>query len=142
MDQRPLPYRPFDKEYEFQTSRSGGPGGQHVNKTETKVELRFHVDNSQLLSDEEKEMIKEKQRQRINNDGFLQVFAQEYRSQRQNKELAIKRFFHYLSESLKKKKKRLPTKPSKQAVEKRIKGKKKLGEKKVMRGRVDRRFPE
>jgi ribosome-associated protein len=137
MESRPLAFRPFDKEYEIQTSRSGGPGGQHVNKTETKVELRFHIDNSELLSEEEKAAIKEKQKQRINNDGYLQIFAQEYRSQRQNKELAVKRFLHYLSESLKKKKKRVPTKPSKQAVEKRLKGKKKIGEKKAMRGKVD-----
>lgn len=137
MDHRPLQYRSFEREFLFTTSRSGGPGGQHVNKTETKVELRFHVDNSELLNADEKELVKEKQNRRINSEGFLQVFAQEYRSQKQNKELAIKRFYHYLDESLKKKKKRLPTKPSKKTVEKRLLGKKKLGEKKAFRGKID-----
>jgi ribosome-associated protein len=138
MESRPLAFRPFEKEFEIQTSRSGGPGGQHVNKTETKVELRFHVDRSGLLSEEEKALVKEKQKQRINSDGYMQVFAQEYRSQRQNKDLAVKRFLHFLSESLKKKKKRVSTNPSKQAVEKRLKGKKKHSEKKAMRGKINR----
>jgi protein subunit release factor B len=52
---KPLINRPFEVEFTIHTSRSSGPGGQHVNKTETKVELRFHVENSKLLTDEEKE---------------------------------------------------------------------------------------
>lgn len=136
----PISYRPFDKEYQFFTSRSSGPGGQHANKTDTKVELRFHVDHSRLLSDREKELIKTKQKQRITSDGYLQVFAQEYRSQRQNKELAIKRFLHYLTESLRQNKKRIPTKPSKEIIEKRLKGKKRMAEKKAMRKKLNHRL--
>lgn len=133
----PLHYRPFDKEFEFQTSRSSGPGGQHVNKTETRVELRFHVDQSEALGEEEKQKIKEKQARRINSEGYLQVFAQEYRSQKQNKELAIRRFYNYLEEALKTRKKRIRTKPTKKAVEKRLQGKKAVSQKKATRGKVD-----
>ena len=105
--------RPFSREYFFITSRSSGPGGQHVNKTETKVELRFHVEESKLLSETEKQQIKEKLKHKINTEGFLQVFAQEYRSQKRNKELAEKRFLQYLLKALAVQKKRIPVKPSK-----------------------------
>ena len=134
----PLYTRNFDKEFEFQTSRSSGPGGQHVNKTESRVELRFNVDQSELLSEEEKALIREKQGRRINQEGVLQVFAQEYKSQKQNKDLAIKRFFHYLGESLKKTKKRVATKPSNKAKEKRLDLKKRQSEKKALRGKIDK----
>lgn len=129
--------RPFEKEYFFQTSRSGGPGGQHVNKTESKVELRFHVDSSELLSGPEKEKVKKKLANKINAEGFIQIFAQEYRSQLKNKELAEKRFYHNLARVLKKEKKRIPTKPPKQAKEKRLTKKKQVGEKKAWRSGID-----
>lgn len=134
---QPLKYRPFENEFTIQTSRSGGPGGQNVNKVETKVELRFNVEASQLLSEEEKDKIKEKLKRRITNEGDLQVFAQENRSQQKNKELAKKRFYQYLETALKKKKKRIATKPSKKAKDKRIKAKKKRSEKKATRGKID-----
>ncbi len=134
----PLYTRNFEKEFEFQTSRSSGPGGQHVNKTETRVELRFNVDQSELLSEEEKALIREKQGRRINQEGILQVFAQEYKSQKQNKDLVVKRFYHYLAESLKKTKKRVATKPSKKAKEKRLDLKKRQSEKKALRGKIDK----
>lgn len=133
---KPLNNRPFEEEYEFQTSKSSGPGGQHVNKTETRVELRFHIDSSSLLTNEEKERIKQKLGRRINENGYLQVFAQEYRSQLQNKKMAEKRFYQYLHEALKKRKKRIPTKPSKKSIEKRIHAKKKQSEKKAERARI------
>ena len=95
---KPLISRPFEKEYIFITARSSGPGGQHVNKTETKVELRFNIENSGLLTDNEKEILKEKLKRRINNEGYLQVFAQEYRSQIRNKQLTEKRFYKYISQ--------------------------------------------
>ena len=134
---KPVHNRPFETEYTFHTSRSGGPGGQNVNKLETKVELRFDIDNSSLLSENEKDRIKQKQNRRINSEGIMQVFAQENRSQLKNKELAEKRFYQYLQDSLKKKKTRKPTKPSKQAIEKRIQAKKKQAEKKSRRAKVN-----
>lgn len=134
--QKPVANRPFELEYTIHTSRSSGPGGQHVNKTETKVELRFHIDSSKLLTDEEKELIKAKQKRRINDEGFLIVHAQEHRSQLQNRQLAEKRFYLYIIQSLKKRKKRIPTKPSKQAIEKRIQAKKIQAEKKSQRAKI------
>ena len=134
MQKNPLRYRPFEKEFFFSTARSGGPGGQHVNKTETKVELRFHVERSAYLSNEEKEAISLKLNHKINNEGYLQVFAQEYRSQAKNKEQAEKKFYQYLKQALKKNKKRVPTKITKVSIEKRIQKKKKLSEKKKQRG--------
>jgi ribosome-associated protein len=134
--QKPLRNRPFESEYLINTSRSSGPGGQHVNKTETRVELRFHIDGSQLLTDEEKELIKEKQKRRINDEGYLMVHAQEHRSQLMNRQLAEKRFFQYLTQSLRRSKKRIATKPSKQSVEKRILAKKIRSEKKSQRAKI------
>lgn len=128
--------RPFSKEYIFFTSRSSGPGGQHVNKTETKVELRFHVEGSHLLSETEKQQIKEKLKHKISSEGFLQVFAQEYRSQKKNKELAEKRFLQYLLKALAVRKKRIPVKPSKIMIEKRLKAKKINAERKVNRTKL------
>jgi len=133
---KPIINRPFEQEFIINTSRSSGPGGQHVNKTETKVELRFHIDNSRLLSDEEKELIKEKQKRRINEEGYLIAHAQERRSQLMNRQLAEKRFYQYLVQSLRKRKKRIATKPSKQAVEKRILAKKIRAEKKSQRAKI------
>lgn len=133
---KPIENRPFENEYIIQTSRSSGPGGQHVNKTETKVEIRFHIESSNLLTDEEKELLKEKLKRRINADGYLLVIAQERRSQLMNKQLAEKRFYQYLVQALKKRKKRVPTKPSKMAIEKRIGSKKIRAEKKVHRARI------
>ncbi len=134
---KPIIYRPFFKEYTIHTSRSSGPGGQHVNKTETKVELRFHIDNSQLLSDKEKHEIREKLKRRINNEGYLIVYAQEHRSQAMNKQLAEKRFYQYLVQSLRKRKKRIATKPSRQSIEKRIHAKKVIAEKKTRRAKIN-----
>ncbi|MFO7657327.1 MAG: alternative ribosome rescue aminoacyl-tRNA hydrolase ArfB [Bacteroidales bacterium] len=133
---KPVENRPFENEYIIQTSRSSGPGGQHVNKTETRVEIRFHIENSNLLTNEEKELVKEKLKRRINAEGYLQVFAQERRSQLMNKQLAEKRFYQYLAQALKKRKKRIATKPTKQAVERRITSKKIKAEKKFQRSRI------
>ncbi len=133
----PVTERPFQKEFSFQTARSSGPGGQHVNKTETKVELRFHIDNSQLLTEEEKDVLKKKLANRITNEGFLSITVQEYRSQLKNKQLAVELFMELFQKALKKRKKRIPTRPTKSAVEKRIQGKKKTSEKKSNRGKPE-----
>ena len=128
-----LKHRNFETEFTFNTSRSSGPGGQNVNKVNTKVELRFHVLNSNLLSDEEKQKLITKLVNRINSDGELLVVSQSERSQLKNKEEAIERFYELVAKALKPVKKRKPTRPTKASVEERIKQKKQKSEIKNLR---------
>jgi ribosome-associated protein len=128
-----LKERPFLSELNFKTSRSGGKGGQHVNKTESRVSLFFDVENSQLLSEAEKQMILNKIQTRLNDGNIIQIDVEESRSQQRNKDIAIKRFIELLTESLKRKKKRKVSKPTKAAIKKRLKSKKHKSEKKQNR---------
>lgn len=121
------------RELEFTTSRSSGPGGQNVNKVNTRVTLRFDVVHSDLLGADQKEIIFKKLSAKISVEGILIINSQETRSQLQNKELAIVSFDQLMIKAFTIKKKRRPTKPSKSAVENRIKGKKQAGEKKKWR---------
>jgi ribosome-associated protein len=126
--------RELERELSFQASRSGGAGGQNVNKVASKVELRFHVEDSQLLSDEEKALVQEKLSSRINSEGFLQVVCQAERSQLQNKEQCVARFYELLRQALTRQKKRKATKPTRASVRKRLEGKRRQSDKKASRG--------
>jgi ribosome-associated protein len=131
--QRKLTAALLAHELEFSTARSGGPGGQNVNKVNTKVILKFDVAQSQLLTDEEREIITQKLSASMTNDGVLMVVAQETRSQLTNKEAAVKKLEQMLAKAFVKKKARKATKPSKGAVQDRIKSKKQRSEKKKWR---------
>ena len=123
-------------ELEFTASKSGGPGGQNVNKVNSKITLRFDVTNSQLLSQEEKEKIREKLFNRINNEGELLISAQSKRTQLQNKEAAIIKFNQLMGKAFARKKFRKATKPTKGSVKRRLNEKKKHSEKKKLRQNI------
>ncbi len=127
----------FSDEFTFQTSRSSGPGGQHANKTETRVTLRFNVTESKHLSDEQKERVLQKLANDITEDGELLISNQESRSQATNKENCIEHFYEMLEKALKKPKKRKPTKPSRAARKKRLEKKRQQSEKKSRRQKPD-----
>lgn len=96
----------------FQTSRSGGKGGQGVNKIESKVELRFDISGSKVLTPDEKALLFERMASRINQEGVLILYHQTERSQLANKELVTEKFYRLISDTLKKEKPRKATKPT------------------------------
>jgi ribosome-associated protein len=122
---RPMNFNKTDlqKELIYKTSRSGGKGGQNVNKVASKVELLFSVSNSALFTDDEKLLLNDKLQSRFNKDGFVQVICDEERSQYLNKEKAIERLISLLTKALRKPKVRKATKVSKAAKAARLEAK-------------------
>jgi ribosome-associated protein len=123
-----LKERGFDKEFVFKASRSAGPGGQNVNKVNSKVELRFDIQKSVALNDIEKQRILSKNSLYLTQSCELVFTAQTNRSQVKNKEEVTEKFFSYLVKVLTVPKKRKPTKPGKNAIEKRLTKKRNLSE--------------
>ncbi|HWL00604.1 MAG TPA: alternative ribosome rescue aminoacyl-tRNA hydrolase ArfB [Parapedobacter sp.] len=118
---------------QFQTSRSGGAGGQHVNKVETKVTLLFDIAAATLFSEAEKARLRKQLSNRLQSEGLLQISSQETRSQLRNKEVALQKLAELLSDALKTEKPRKATKPSKAAVQKRLDAKRQQSLRKINR---------
>lgn len=123
----------LDREITFFASRSSGPGGQAVNKVNTRVELRFDVGNSQVLNDEEKQLILQKLKNRISNEGILIIASQRSRSQLNNKKAATEKFHELILKALTPETKRKPTKPPPSIDKKRLEEKQKQSDKKQLR---------
>ncbi len=123
-----MPPTSLINELRFQTTRSGGKGGQNVNKVETAVIASFHIDSSNLLTEEQKSQLKEKLSNRINSEGYLQVKSQTHRTQLANKEEAVEKINDLVAKALLKKKPRIATKASKASKEKRLEWKKRNAE--------------
>jgi ribosome-associated protein len=124
-------------ELRFQMSRSSGAGGQHVNKVNTRVELRFDVAGSMVFDQENKDILMHKLANRINSSGELVLFCDTTRSQLRNKEACIERFLDLIFAALQPEKKRIATRPSLSSKRIRVETKKKIGQKKQ-----NRRKPE
>ena len=114
----------LQKEVVYKTSRSGGKGGQNVNKVASKVELLFSIEGSLLFSDDEKQRLTEKLGGRLNKDGLVQIICDEERSQYLNKAKAIERLMNIFVRALAIQKPRKITKPGRQAKAKRLEEKK------------------
>jgi ribosome-associated protein len=111
-------------ELSFKAIRSSGPGGQHVNKTASKVEVSFNLETSEALSETEKERIHNKLSTKISSEGIITLQCGKTRSQHRNKAIVIERLVELLQKNLKVAKPRKKTKPSKGAIERRLKSKK------------------
>ncbi|HAM99417.1 MAG TPA: aminoacyl-tRNA hydrolase [Marinilabiliales bacterium] len=120
-------------ELEFSASRSSGPGGQHVNKTNSKVELRFRLMESKVLTEEQIRQLAKKLGNQLTLEGEILVTCQTSRSQIKNKEEVIEKFLELVEKALKPRIKRVPTKPSRTSVLKRLDTKKQLSQKKNLR---------
>jgi ribosome-associated protein len=121
------------KELNFKAIRSSGAGGQHVNKTSSKIELTFDLENSSSLSENEKSVLKTKLSSRLTKEYLLILFCDESRSQHRNKDTAIKRFLELLKTNLIRPKFRRKTKPTKGSIKRKTENKKRISVKKSLR---------
>jgi len=127
----------LSSEFQFLTSRSSGPGGQNVNKVNSKVELRFDIPNSALLSDDQKNILLTKLAAKITSEGILSIVSQRDRSQLGNKEDAMEKFYFLISKALKPVKHRRNTRPTKSSIEKRLSSKRIKSAIKQNRSKID-----
>ncbi len=123
----------FSSEFSFQASRSSGAGGQNVNKVNSRIELRFSVTDSAILSDDEKTILLIKLASKLTDDGILIITSQVSRSQLENKELCIEKFYKLVEKALTPSKPRRATKPTAASKRKRLDEKKGVSEKKQLR---------
>lgn len=127
----------LEQELTFKAVRSSGPGGQHVNKTASKVVAQYDINNSEALNEEEKLLLLNKLSSRLTKEGILILESSSTRSQHKNKELVRERLFEIITLALKKQKSRKKTKPSKASKLKRLREKKIKSEKKGNRQKPD-----
>lgn len=127
----------LSSEFIFQASRSSGPGGQNVNKVNSKIELRFNIQNSLNLTDNQKDILLFKLSTKISSDGFLIVVSQRDRSQLVNKEDAIRKIYELFEKALQPVKRRKSTRPTRSSVEKRLTGKRIKADIKQNRQKLD-----
>lgn len=123
----------IEKELYFKTSRSSGPGGQHANKTESRVTLFFNVEKSEALTENEKELLLQKLKSKLSSDNILQLSSEHYRSQHRNKEILKQRFLQLITNVLVPQRERKKTKTPKRAHKKRLEKKKRQALKKIQR---------
>jgi len=125
--------RDFSGEIFFRTARSGGKGGQNVNKVETMAEAWWHIPASTAFTPEEKQLVQHKLQNRINKDGYLIVKSSESRSQLENKQIAREKMLAMVAQALIVPKQRKASKPTKAMIERRLENKRRASEKKQMR---------
>ncbi|MFK5880454.1 MAG: alternative ribosome rescue aminoacyl-tRNA hydrolase ArfB [Flavobacteriaceae bacterium] len=125
------------KELNFKATRSSGAGGQHVNKVSSKIVLFFNIDNSESLTDDEKELLLKNLKTKLTKENILILNCDESRSQHKNKEIAIARFLKIITEGLKVQKPRKATRIPRSVIRKRLESKKKLAFKKANRKKPD-----
>ncbi len=126
-----------DSELRFEFARSGGPGGQNVNKVETKVRLLFDVIHSPSLSGDQRSLIEERLATRITKDGVLQISSQRHRTREANRKATIERFVELVAGALESDEPRVPTRVPKRAKRRRLESKRQRSQRKAMRARPD-----
>ena len=132
-----MDYNKIFTEFEYKTSRSSGPGGQHVNKTETRIEIHLNLVKSDAFTKDEKIRLTQKLINRMTSDGRIIVYSEASRSQHKNKIDAENKMLELISLNLKRTKKRIPTRPNRKSIEQRLKNKKRRSEVKTSRKAPD-----